>query len=302
MERILIAGGTGMIGKSLTPYLINKGYKIAVLSRNEEQAIRDVEFYHWDVDKGYIDPKAFDQVKTIINLTGENIGDKNWTAARKEALFNSRVYSLKLIYQYIFELNIKIDHLISSSAVGIYGIQTNEHIFTEKDPIATDFLGHMGEEWEKAALAFEQLGTKVTILRKGVVFSKLGGIYQKLAPMAKFGINPSLGSGKQYMPWIDIRDLCNLYDFLLQHPEHTGIFNTVNSTHTNMNDFAKALLHSFNKKKWTPNAPCFIIKGVFGELGNMLLNGCRVSNEKLKNTGFEFKYEALDFRDFKSNS
>src|SRR5690606_34705276 len=141
------------------------------------------------------------------------------------------------------------------------------------------------DQWEKAASQFENIGITTVLLRKGIVIGKEGGMCQKLAPLAKLGINVSLGDGKQYLPWIDIRDLAHLYEFVLQHDELAGVFNAVSSQHITMNDFSEALLRFFGKSSFLPNAPAFIIELLFGEMAAALLAGSRVDNTKLKNAG-----------------
>lgn len=143
-------------------------------------------------------------------------------------------------------------------------------------------------------MQFESLGITTVILRLGVVLGKEGGMYKKLAPLAKLGINTSLGNGKQYLPWIDIRDLVRLYEFILKTNEIRGIFNAVSSKHIMMNDFSEALLQSFGKKSFLPNAPTFLIKLFFGEMSVMLLNGSRVANERIKKAGFKFEYSSIE--------
>ena len=143
-------------------------------------------------------------------------------------------------------------------------------------------------------MQFESLGVATVILRKGVIMGKDGGMYQKLAPLAKLDINTSLGNGRQYLPWIDIRDLVRLYEFILKTNGISGVFNAVSTQHIMMNDFSKALLRSFGKTSFLPNAPAFLIKLFFGEMSVMLLKGSKVSNEKIKRAGFKFEYSSIE--------
>ena len=135
---------------------------------------------------------------------------------------------------------------------------------------------------------------KTIILRKGVILGKEGGMVKKLSPLAKLGINVSLGSGKQYLPWIDIRDLVRLYDFFLSNAQLSGIYNAVATEQITMSDLSKALLQAFGKKSFLPNAPAFVIRLLFGEMAVMLLEGSKVSNEKLKTTGFSFEFDTIE--------
>jgi len=293
-QRILIAGGTGFVGRHLIPALQQQGYALSVLTRQpnvvaSQDALR---YYRWDPKQQYIDPAAFEQVATIINLTGANIGAKRWTARRKKEILDSRVKTLDLLCQYCRQQQVPLHTLISSSGTGYYGAVTTNTIFKEDDAIGQDFLAQVCREWENAAQQFSTLGTRVVILRKGIVMGH-GGAYERMAPLARRGINVALGSGQQYMSWISIEDLVRLYLFLLQHPEIKGVYNTTASEPITMQDFAQQLLQSFNKKTLLPNAPAWLVRILLGEMATALLEGSRVSNEKLRLTGFVFQDEPL---------
>lgn len=294
MNKILITGGTGFVGKQLISFLSEKGYELSVLSRKKLIGDEKITYYQWDIDKGYINIKAFEGVDTIINLTGANITEKRWTKKRKKELVDSRVNSIELLLKYVSENKVPIKTIISSSAVGYYGAVTTNTIFDETSEKGDDFLAAICTQWEKAVCQFSTVGARVVVLRKGVIVGKDGGLYQKFAPLAKRGINPAVGSGNQYMPLIDVRDLMRLYDFLLTHHEVNGIFNIVSSQYITMNELANTFLSHFGKKRILPNVPGFAIKLLFGEMATMLLNGSRVDNEKIKQQGFHFLYETLE--------
>lgn len=294
MKKILIAGGTGFVGKQLIPFLVEKGYSIHVLSRKPSaNSTENICFFRWDIERQYIDKKAFEGVEILINLTGANIGEKRWTEQRKKEIIDSRINSIDVLYQYISENKFNINTFISSSAVGFYGAVTTDKTFVETSENGNDFLASVCQKWEDAALKFNDLGIRTIILRKGVILGKEGGMVKKLSPLAKLGINVSLGSGKQYLPWIDIRDLVRLYDFILSNTQLKGIFNAVATEQITMSDLSKALLQAFGKKSFLPNAPAFVIRLLFGEMAVMLLEGSKVSNEKLKTTGFIFEFDTI---------
>lgn len=295
MKKILIAGGTGFVGKQLIPFLVEKGYSIHVLTRKPSaNSTENICFFRWDIERQYIDKKAFEGVEILINLTGANIGEKRWTEQRKKEIIDSRINSIDVLYQYISENKFNINTFISSSAVGFYGAVTTDKTFVETSESGNDFLASVCQKWEDAALKFNDLGIRTIILRKGVILGKEGGMVKKLSSLAKLGINVSLGSGKQYLPWIDIRDLVKLYNFILSNAQLNGIYNAVATEQMTMNDFSKALLKSFGKKSFLPNAPAFVIRLLFGEMAVMLLEGSKVSNEKLKNTGFYFEFDTIE--------
>lgn len=295
MKKILIAGGTGFVGKALIKHLVNCGYMVNVLTRrNKISSMENIRYFEWDIKKGFIDEKAFEGVSKIINLTGANITEKRWTEKRKVEIIESRTKAIDLLFTYVKTRNFSIDIFISSSAIGYYGAITTDEIFTEKSNNGSEFLASVCRKWEKTALQFDSLGVATVILRKGVVLGRDGGMYQKLAPLAKLGINTSLGNGRQYLPWIDIRDLVRLYEFILKTDELSGVFNAVSSEHIMMNDFSKALLRSFGKTSFLPNVPAFLVRLFLGEMSVMLLKGSRVSNYKIKQTGFKFEYSLIE--------
>lgn len=295
MKTILIAGGTGFVGQQLIAFLADKGYTLNVLTRKPSaNPSATIRFFQWDIERQYIDPKAFEEVEILINLTGANIGEKRWTKKRKQEIIDSRVQSIALLYRYISENKGNIKTVISSSAVGYYGAATTDKTLVETSESGNDFLASVCRKWEDVALKFTDLGIRTVILRKGVVLGKEGGMTQKLKPLAQWGINVSLGSGKQYLPWIDIRDLMEWYHYIICNTGIHGVYNTVATQHITMNDFSKSLLKSFGKKSFLPNAPAFVIRWLFGEMSVMLLEGSKVCNEKLKNTGFYFAYDTIE--------
>ena len=291
--KILIAGGTGFLGKALVPYLVDCGITVNVLSRGKVSSGESVSYYKWDVEKGFIDVKAFEGVDAVVNMTGANIGEKRWTEKRKIEIVESRIKPLKLLLRYLHKLNMHIETFISSSAVGFYGALTTEKIFTEENHSGHDFLSSVCKQWESVALNFNDVADRVVILRKGVVLGQDGGLYKKMLPLARMGINVSMGSGLQYLPWIDIRDLVRLYYFILTDHRMIGIYNAVATQHITMNDFSNYLLSSQKKSSFLPNVPAFLIELLAGELSDMLLYGSRVSNQKLIDAGFVFDHSTL---------
>lgn len=294
MNKILVAGGTGFVGRALITHLLKCGYSLHVLNREKELSTAENLFYFkWDITQGIIDEKAFEGVTKIINLTGANIGEKRWKKKRKKEIIDSRTNAIYLLHSFVAKLQVPIDTFISSSAVGYYGAITSPTLFTETSSNGNDYLAEVCKQWESATQAFANLGIRTVILRKGIVLSRTGGMLKKVIPLAKIGLNVALGNGKQYMPWIALQDVVRLYEWMLDAHEIDGVYNVVSSEYITMNDFSKALLQSFGKKKFLPNMPSFVIKLLFGEMAAMLLEGSRVSNEKLTGIGFQLEYNNL---------
>ena len=292
MTKILITGGAGIVGKQLTKILINKGYSVAVLSRTKQQD-SVIKTYTWDIEKGEIEQEAIDSADYIIHLAGANIGEKRWTTKRKQLILDSRVKSTQLIYSKLHYSNNKLKAFISASATGYYGAITTEHIFTETDPPSTDFLGDTCKQWEASADAFQQIGIRTVKIRTGIVLSKQGGALEKLALIVKTGFGSPIGSGKQYMPWIHIDDLCNIYLKAIEDQQMQGAFNAVSQEHTTNKVFIKTLATVLNKPCWFPNVPGVLLKLLLGNMSDIVLEGSRVSSAKIIKAGYQFHYPNL---------
>lgn len=289
-KNVLITGGTGFVGKFLVKELLKKGYSVSVLSRSQYENNSDVSYYQWDVTAQQIDEAAVLQADYIVHLSGENIAQKRWTIKRKEEIHHSRVDSGQLIYSVLKKHNKRLEAFVSASAVGYYGAVSGEGICTEATLPGNDFLGKSCQDWEKAADLMAGLGVRTVKIRSGVVLGKNGGIIQALTPIFKKGLGSALGSGKQYMPWIHIRDLCRIYIEAIENTEMSGAFNATISDSTTNLYFTRVLAKSLDRPLWLPNIPSFLLRLLVGEKGAVLLTGRRVSSDKLKKIGFDFQY------------
>ncbi|AUC86673.1 TIGR01777 family protein [Polaribacter sp. ALD11] len=284
MAKILITGGTGLVGTRLTELLIDKNHEVRVLSRNP---LAENEF-EWNISKNFIDAKALENIDYIIHLAGAGIADKRWTVERKKVIIDSRVETANLLFNKIKEQKISLKGFISASGSNYYGAKTTDKIYKETAAVGNDFLGEVCQKWEAAANQFKVLNIPVTILRTGVVLSKKGGALDKM----KTPVITPLGSGKQYMPWIHVDDLCNLYIKAVED-DFTGIYNAASPEYHTSKTFSKTLAKVI-KRPYVPIAvPGFLLKLIFGELAIILLEGSRLSSEKIAQKGFVFKYREL---------
>jgi uncharacterized protein (TIGR01777 family) len=291
-SKVLISGGSGMLGQHLTGMLQKEGYKVGHLSRQSGNKNPQVEVIQWDILKQKVEAEKLSTYDHFIHLAGAGIVDEAWTEKRKRELFDSRVKSAKLIFDTIKKTGHRFKSMVSASAVGYYGINTTSHIYTENDKPAEGFLANICVDWEKAARQFEELGIPVDIIRISTVLSTKGGALPKLTAPIRFYIGAPLGDGEQYMPWIHIDDLCRLFIFLLEKP--TGeVYNGVASEHVTNKEFTSIAAKSLNRSIWLPPVPEFPIKLALGERAKLVLEGSRVSNEKARKRGFEFKYDHL---------
>ena len=263
MSKILITGGSGLVGNAISELLLKKGHQPVWLSR-ESGTYKGIKKYKWDISKNYIDENAFEGVVDIIHLAGTGIADKRWTAEYKKQIIDSRVKSAELLFNHISKNNIKLKTLIGGSAIGYYGAIQSEKFFTESDKPGLDFLAESCILWEKSYQPFIDAGIRTAIIRTGVVLSNQGGAYVKMAPAFKYGFGAALASGKQFFPWIHINDIAGIFVHTLLNQNTSGIYNAVGSELINNNDFSKQLATSFKKPFFLPNVPMFLFKNSYG--------------------------------------
>lgn len=293
-KNVLISGGSGFIGKHLTNLLIGNGYSVSILSRSDKQNTADITYYKWDITTHFIEEEAVIKADYILHLAGENIAEKPWTAKRKEEILQSREQSIQLIHDVLKKNNKKLDAFVSASGVGIYGAISGEEICTEDTPAENDFLGSTCQKWEAAADTISALGIRVVKIRTGLVLGKDDGFLKKLTPIFKMRLGSALGSGKQYMPWIHVNDLCAIYLEAIKNSDFTGAYNAAIFDNTTNTVFSKTLAKIYGYSIWLPNVPAFLIKIALGEMAQIILKGRRVSPQKLIKTGFEFQFATLE--------
>lgn len=289
-KKVLIGGGSGLVGKRLTEILSTKGYEVSHLSRSTEG--KKTPTIKWSVSKMQLDSTEIEKFDHIINLTGAGIVDEPWTEERKQVLVDSRVKSTQLLAKAIKANSKKPESFVSASAVGYYGFVTSKKIFTEKDEAGTDFLAETCVLWEESTKEIENLGIPTSKVRIGIVLTKEGGALKEMAKPIKFGFGAALGSGQQYMPWIHIDDLCHLFIHAMES-KLEGAYNAGAPNQVNNKEFTKILAKVLRKPLWLPNVPAFVMKLILGTRALLVLEGSRVSSTKTENSGFKFKYENL---------
>lgn len=294
MAKILITGGTGLIGRHLSRHLLEMGHEVVLLSRNAKKGISNMKTFEWNIDKGYIDEAAFNGVEHIVHLAGEGIADSRWSSKRVLELKESRIKTSALLTTYISKYKSSIKSFVGASAIGYYGAVTTDKIFTEQDIPATDTLGIICKEWELSYDPIKNLGIHTSIIRIGLVLAKDGGMYKKLRPLFNSGFGSAIGSGKHYMPWIHIDDLVQIFYSSILKTIPAGTYNAVSSEHITNYEFSKVFAHSLKRPFFMPKIPAFLLRLVFGRMADILLEGSRVSNNKLIATGFKFKFQSLN--------
>lgn len=293
-KNVLLTGGTGFIGSHLTDILITNGFSVSILSRRNMKNSELITYYQWDLSRNYIDEEAILNADYIIHLAGEGIVEKRWTAKRKKDILESRTKPIDLIHSVLQKNNKSLDAFVSASAIGIYGAITDDQICTENTPPANDFLGMTCQKWEQASDKIEALGIRTVKIRTGIVLGRNEGFLKKLTPSFKAGFGAILGTGKQYVPWIHIEDLCSIYLKVIQDEQTKGPYNATVLDNTTNATLSKTLANLYGYSIWLPKVPSFILKLFLGEMSVAILNGQRVSSEKIKKTGLNFHFEDLE--------
>lgn len=292
MGKILITGGTGLVGQQLSQKLLAKGKEVCWLSRNPNSSSAILQFI-WDVEAGIIDKKAFKGVDTIIHLAGAPIADKRWTAARKKAIYYSRIKSTELLTKYIIEEELPVKTFISASAIGIYGDRGDEWLY-ENSSEEKNWLAKVCCDWEAATDPLTEWGLRTACVRIGLVLAKEGGALSKMLPPVKMGINPILGSGSQYYSWIHIDDLVGIFEQLVDDENLFGIFNAVAPNPVTFKEFITALGNALGKKTFKPRVPEKLMKLMMGDMSQVLFDSARVSSKKITDKGYKFKYSNIN--------
>lgn len=287
MQTILLAGGTGLIGKELSLKLKNEGYTVRVLSRKKSDYAKMI--YNWDPYKGIIDAEAIKNVDIVINLVGEGIADKKWNEDRKKALIDSRVIPTNFLFK-VFEKTSDLKQYITASGINCYGYQHYDKKHTEEDEYGKDYLSQVVQKWENAAQQFSSI-CKVSKIRISVVLSAHGGALPKISQPVKLYAGAALGTGKQWMPWISMEDLLRLFVFTVKN-NLEGTYNALANSDTNKK-FTQELAFFLKKPLFLPNVPAFVLKLFLGEMASVILDGVQASNEKIKQKGFVFEHDNL---------
>jgi uncharacterized protein len=288
--KILVTGGTGLIGRHLIPRLLELGHSVIVVTRNPEKARQQLgsEVEVW---KGLGDQNTLDGIDAVINLAGEPIADKRWTEEQKQRLCNSRWQITQQLVDLFAASHQPPRVLISGSAAGYYG-DLGEVVVTEDEPPHNEFTHKLCARWEQIACAAQSETTRVCLLRTGVVLAPKGGILGKMVPPFKLGLGGPIGNGRQYLAWIHIDDMVNGILWLLDN-DLRGPFNMVSPYPVRNEQFAHALGHVL-KRPAVLRAPATAIRLLMGESSVLVLSGQRALPKRLEDAGFAFRWYDLE--------
>ncbi|MFC8504068.1 TIGR01777 family oxidoreductase [Pedococcus sp. NPDC057267] len=279
-QRVAITGSTGLIGSALSAALRERGDEVVRLVRRAPTAGDEVE---WDPSGRRLDPRGLEGVTAVVNLAGAGVGDKRWTPSYQQLILSSRVDSTATVVRALVELGAPV-RLVSASAVGYYGDRGDE-VLTEESAPGDTFLSDVVRAWEGAADPARDAGLPVVHPRTGLVLAPGGGAMAKMLPLAKAGINGPLGNGRQWWPWISLRDTVAGLVHLIDHPEVTGPVNLVGPHPDRQVEVARELGRQLHRPAVLP-APAFGIRLVLGGFADEVLHSKRVVPGRLTESGF----------------
>ena len=288
-EKILIAGGSGLVGKFLSQYLTNEGYEVAILGRKKKKN-SSYRQYTWDMNAMTMEEEAVTQADYIINLAGAGIADQRWTRARKRVIIDSRIKGNQLIRQVIEKTGARPKGFLGASAIGIYGDRGDEQLTEESSNGTSGFMVDCCEQWEASSQAIADLGIRTAIYRIGIVLSTKGGALEKILLSFKLGVGSYFGNGQQYYSWIHIEDLARMFLFGIQNENVQGVFNAVAPVAITNKEMTLDIKAALQSRALPLPAPAFVLKATLGEMAKTVLNSNRVVPTKFQESGFEYRF------------
>jgi hypothetical protein len=292
MAKVLITGGTGLVGMALSKVLYDKGVGVHHLSR-ASNGHETYPTFTWDISKGEIDKAALDGVDRIIHLAGAPIANEKWSDERKKLILDSRVKSAELLLNACKSEGIQLKQFVSASAIGWYPLELSEVVHNEESPAGKGYLAEVCQSWEEAADQFDEISDRVTKLRIGLILTKNVGALSQIVRPINFYLGAGLGTGKQYMSWIHLNDVVRMFDHVLTK-RLSGVYNAVGPEPTNNQEFMQTVADVVDKPILLPNIPEFVIRILFGPAADMVLRGVPLSSAKICATGFQFEYPTLN--------
>jgi uncharacterized protein (TIGR01777 family) len=297
--RVIIAGGSGLIGRELTALLAVAGDEVIIFSRTPQKVVGlppEAKVIAWDGKTLQVWSEYVENADAIINLTGENLSGEGifptrWTVERKKRLVDSRVNSGTILTQAVENASHKPSVFIQASAIGYYGTHLHKS-FTEQDAGGDDFSANLCKQWEASSQAAEAMGVRRVITRNGVVLSTKGGALRPILLPYRMFVGGPLGDGRQIYSWIHIADEAGAIQFLLRNENASGVFNLTSPNPVSNAEFGYTIARVLHRPHYFP-LPGFLMHMAFGEVASMVLEGQKVLPQKLLDSGYKFRYPVL---------
>ena len=281
--RVVITGGTGLVGRRLTPMLIERGYDVVVVGRGGGAPVAGARTMGWD-------EAWWEGADAVVHLAGATVAQR-WTAKHRAAIAGSRVDRTRAVVAGLKAAGgDKV--LVSASATGFY--RSQEEVSSEASARGSGFLSDVVRDWEAEASKAQADGHRVVMLRTGLVLAREGGVLGTLGPVFKAGLGSALGTGRHWQSWIHIDDLCALYLKALEDVQMEGVYNAVAPEPVRQRDFARALAKALHRPFWLPATPAGVLRLVLGDMAQMLLDSHRILPERTLAAGFQFRFPHLE--------
>ncbi|MCC6865672.1 MAG: TIGR01777 family oxidoreductase [Ignavibacteria bacterium] len=287
-KTFLITGATGMVGDYLINAIIYRGDEYIALTSDPIKAKKKLRGYKIIIAYNEIENLSSEKIDAVINLAGSNLGSKRWTKTAKKDFYDSRINTTISLIELFSNMVNKPNVFISASGVDYYGNTGNKAMYEDAPP-ADSFLGKLVNDWEQAALKANDLGIRTVILRMGFVLARNSDAVYKLLKPVKYFVGGSLGSGKQYVSWIHIDDLINIYLFAADNKKLNGIYNAAAPEPVTNNEFIRHAAKLLGRPAFLGTPP-FMIKAIIGEMSTVILDGRRALPDKLIKAGYKFKF------------
>lgn len=294
--RVLVTGGTGFIGSHLVQRLLARGDDVTVLSRDPASKTRRSpasRVLAWNPESGPPPSSALSSIDAVVNLLGESIAKGRWSDAKKQRILESRTIGTRNLVAGLASASPRPKVLVSGSAIGYYGDRGDEPLDETSAP-GEGFLARVAKDWESEALAAKDLGSRVVLIRTGIVLARDGGALQSMLLPFRLGLGGPVASGKQWMSWISIQDFCSLILHAIDRPAVEGPVNGTAPKPVQNRDFAGALGRVLGRPAFLPT-PAFALRLLLGEMADpLLIQGQRVLPKRAMDSGFRFAHPEID--------
>jgi uncharacterized protein (TIGR01777 family) len=295
--RVVIAGGSGFLGRALSERLLARGHEVVLLSRGAESFSErpNLRVVRWTPDgRSGAWAGELDSATALINLAGAGIADKRWTTARKKLILDSRIQSTRSLMDALRSVKTKPAVFVQASAIGFYGAYDTGPDFDERSSPGSDFLSGVCVAWEAEAQPAAMLGCRLVVLRSGIVLDRRGGALAKMLPPFRFFVGGPIATGRQFMSWIHLDDWIGLVEWAITNPAVSGPVNATAPKPVTSADMARAIGRSLHRPSVMP-VPAFVLKTMFGEMALVcLIRGQRVLPRRALDLGYQFRHPQID--------
>ena len=291
--RVIILGGTGLIGQEFTTALLNEGHQVWVLSRNPQtrQIPTGAAVVSWDGHSSQGWEGLVELSDAVVNLAGENLGEGRWSKARKERIRSSRADAGLAVVSAFQAASRKPKVLLQASAIGFYGASDDRGL-NEESVAGNEFQSSICLDWEASTQAVEEMGVRRVIIRTGLVLTAKGGVLPRLMLPFRLFLGGPLSNGQQWYSWIAMQDEIRAMMYLLKNEQSAGVYNLTSPEPLKMADFGKVLATVMHRPYWLP-VPAFALRALLGEMSLLVLSGQKVVPQKLLREGFQFQFSSL---------